>query len=96
MSRSAIGKRVADGARGTEIEMVLDDYHAQGWLGMNIPGTNRAITYVGNNVVQNDSGEIDRAASLAAVANNAVHEGLHALGNPGLSSGRNPGALTCD
>jgi hypothetical protein len=81
MDRSPIGKRVADGARGTEVEMVLDDIHASGIMGMNLPGTNRTITYVENNAVLDaTTGQIDRAASLEATANNAVHEGLHAFG----------------
>jgi hypothetical protein len=60
--------------------MVLDDVHPQGWKGMNVPGTKRAITYVENNAVLDTTGQINRAASLEATAGNAVHEGLHALG----------------
>ena len=80
MGQSPIGRTVADAARGNAIDLVIADTHPQGWKGMNIPGTSRAITYVENNAVLNAAGQIDRAASLQAVGSNAVHEGLHALG----------------
>jgi hypothetical protein len=81
MNRSSLGRTVADAANNNTISLDFrPTYPTPGVLGYRLPGTTTGVIFVENNAVYSAPGVVDRAASLRAVGDTAVHEGLHALG----------------
>jgi hypothetical protein len=81
MSRSPIGQSVVDAANNNTITLDFRSFHPQpGVLGFRLPNSNTGVIFVENAAQYSAPGVVDQAASLRAVGDTAVHEGLHALG----------------